>query len=356
MMLLAALVLTAAPQEELKAGLVGEYVYVGKKLDAMPKPDREVGPRFKRVDQQVDFLRTFEQFGGTKLKDRFCVVWTGLVRIPKDGRWVFFTVSDDGSRLFIDGKLVVDNDGRHEMREEDGDVQLKAGDHEIRVEYYDDFGHAGMRILWEGPGTAKDVIPASALFHRKSQAPTERERKGIEIEPPPFREGDEAQARKPEREGERPREGDRPRDGERPREGDRPRDGEKPREGDRPRDGERPREGDRPREAPRAEQPSPKPDLVGPLDERVVTKGEAPPDVGGRILSAFEDGPSAMLVLKTRQGELPIFLEPDTKKAYVGLAREEQRPAPLLQVYVWLKPGSTDRAREVRIFKDAPRR
>ena len=78
-----ALVLTG--QEELKPGLVGEYIYVGKPLEDFVRPDKEVGPRFKRVDKQVDFLRNEDRFAGTKLKDFFVVRWTGLVRIPKDG-------------------------------------------------------------------------------------------------------------------------------------------------------------------------------------------------------------------------------------------------------------------------------
>jgi hypothetical protein len=309
MLLLAALVLL--PQEELKPGLVGEYVYVGKPLEDFVRPDRDVGPRFKRVDRQIDFLREDERFAGTKLKDCFVVRWTGLVRIPKDGKWRFFTVSDDGSRLFVGGKRVVDNGGLHEMREASGEVELKAGDHELAVEYFENMAHAGIRIAWEGPGTGKDVIPASALFHKKSQAPTEEERKGIDREPPPPRQGDAPQAKKPETEERKP-------------------------------------------EPPKPVEP-PKPDLLGPLDPRVIGQGEKAPDLAGRIVTAFEDGPSAMLTLRTRAGELAVFLESDTKRIYVGLERSEQRPAPTLQVYVWLKPGTADQALEVRIFKDARR-
>jgi hypothetical protein len=292
MLLLLALVLTA--QEDLKPGLVGEYVYVGKPLLDFVKPDKEAGPRFKRVDKQVDFLRADEQFAGTKLQDSFTVTWRGLVRIPEAGKWKFYTVSDDGSRLSVNGKRVVDNGGLHEMREASGEIELKVGDHELEVEYFENYALAGMRILWEGPGTGKDVIPASALFHKKSQAPTEAERKGISQEPGKVRKPDEAQAKKPEE--------------------------KKP---------------DPPKEAPKPVEPEkPKPDLLGPLDPRVVKGGEKAPDLAGRILTVFDDGPASMLTLRTRSGEISVYVQPDTRKLFIELSREEQRPAPLMQVYV----------------------
>jgi hypothetical protein len=45
---------------------------------------------------------TAETFPGTQMSDHFYVRWTGKVRIPRDGKYTFFTESDDGSRLWID--------------------------------------------------------------------------------------------------------------------------------------------------------------------------------------------------------------------------------------------------------------
>lgn len=84
------------------------------------------------------------------------------------GIWTFYTESDDGSRLYIDGSLVVDNGGLHGMEERSGAVQLRAGEHEIKIDFFENGGGAGCKASWEGPGTGKQIIPAGALFHRKS--------------------------------------------------------------------------------------------------------------------------------------------------------------------------------------------
>jgi len=68
--------------------------------------------------------------------------FTGFVNIPAHGVWTIGTKSDDGSKLWIDGELVADNDGLHTARTRTGDVDLQAGWHEVRVEYFDRGAHS----------------------------------------------------------------------------------------------------------------------------------------------------------------------------------------------------------------------
>lgn len=95
--------------------------------------------------------------------DNFGFVFTGTLNVPAGGRWTFFTKSDDGSRLYVDGTLVVNNDGLHAVVEASGTVELQAGSHALRVEYFELGGEESLEVLWEGPGTAKSAIPASAF-------------------------------------------------------------------------------------------------------------------------------------------------------------------------------------------------
>ena len=53
-----------------------------------------------------------------------------------DGRWTFYTSSDDGSFLWIDGELVVDTAGTHPVVKKSGEVQLTAGRHSFEVTFY----------------------------------------------------------------------------------------------------------------------------------------------------------------------------------------------------------------------------
>jgi len=95
----------------------------------------------------------------------FAIQETGYVKIPKDGIYTFWTGSDDGSKLWIDGRLVVDNDGPHAYQEMQGQVALRASLHPIRVTYFDSGGANYLRLFWQGPGFAKQHFAATALFH-----------------------------------------------------------------------------------------------------------------------------------------------------------------------------------------------
>jgi len=92
-----------------------------------------------------------------------------MLRVPKDGKYKFTLESDDGSRLFIDNKQIVDNGGLHAMEEKDGEAELKAGDHPIKVELFEDEGEVGMKLSWEGAGLTKEIIPTAALWHEKDK-------------------------------------------------------------------------------------------------------------------------------------------------------------------------------------------
>src|SRR5262249_37705311 len=90
----------------------------------------------------------------------------GFIRVPKDGVYTFHLSSDDGSRLFIGDKVLIDNDGLHEMIEKSGQVALAAGPHLITVEFFQCTGGVGLDVQYEGPGITKRRIPADVLLSR----------------------------------------------------------------------------------------------------------------------------------------------------------------------------------------------
>ena len=76
------------------------------------------------------------------------LVITGYVEVPADGIYTFALLSDDGSTLEIDGKMVVDNDGEHSAREITGQHAMKQGLHPLCVRYFDhNGGRLCLRIL-----------------------------------------------------------------------------------------------------------------------------------------------------------------------------------------------------------------
>ena len=70
------------------------------------------------------------------LRNNFIVEWDGWLRAAKDNAYTFSTTSDDGSWLWVDGNLVVDNGGTHNAQEVTGSVKLAAGMHRLRIRYF----------------------------------------------------------------------------------------------------------------------------------------------------------------------------------------------------------------------------
>ena len=96
--------------------------------------------------------------------DNFAFRFNGYVEVLTDGKYTFYTRSDDGSRLAIGNTTVVDNDGLHGALEKSGIAYLKAGKHLIEVTFFERTGDQVLTVSYEGPGVTKRVIPASALF------------------------------------------------------------------------------------------------------------------------------------------------------------------------------------------------
>ncbi len=109
--------------------------------------------------------------------------FSGLLTIPADGNYTFYASSDDGTRLYVDDQLVVDNDGIHGTTEKKGSLRLTAGDHPIRVSYFDGGAETTLKISYEGPGLPKQEIPPTALSHQwVPMAPLEDEQLVVDPE------------------------------------------------------------------------------------------------------------------------------------------------------------------------------
>ncbi len=77
--------------------------------------------------------------GGALKKDHFAYEFRTLIRIPKKGVYRFYTYSDDGSVLYLDGRKTVDNDGGHSAKRAEGKIALDEGFHELRLLYFEDY-------------------------------------------------------------------------------------------------------------------------------------------------------------------------------------------------------------------------
>lgn len=93
-------------------------------------------------------------------KNQFGVVYTGKIVAPKKGNYRFFIASDDGSRILINGKKVVEADGIHPASSIKSEgVQLEKGEHEFRMEYFQAAGEVQVFAAWKGADF--DITPLS---------------------------------------------------------------------------------------------------------------------------------------------------------------------------------------------------
>ena len=123
--------------------------------------------RTVRTDQTVNFGWGSGRPAPNVAPDTFSVRWTGRVLPTANGTWTFYVASDDAVRVWVDGRLVVDDWTPHRLREARGTVALTADrTSEIRIEYVERTGTATVRLSWSGPGVAKQIVPAGRLLAR----------------------------------------------------------------------------------------------------------------------------------------------------------------------------------------------
>lgn len=93
------------------------------------------------------------------------MVWQGNINVPQTGGYQFWTESDDGSILYIDGEIIVDNDGDHGMEEKSGRAYLQKGYHNFKLVYFNSSGGGALRVSYAGPDGTKQPIPGMFMSH-----------------------------------------------------------------------------------------------------------------------------------------------------------------------------------------------
>jgi hypothetical protein len=97
--------------------------------------------------------------------DTFSVRWTGQVEAPFSQTYTFYTVSDDGVRLWVNGQPVIDNWTDHGPTENSGAVALTGGTrYNIQMDFYENGGGAVAQLSWSSPSIAKEIVPQSQLY------------------------------------------------------------------------------------------------------------------------------------------------------------------------------------------------
>ena len=119
--------------------------YADWKGSYFPVRDLSGLPRFQRNDQAIDFNWGAGSPRRDIPDDNFSVRWSRRMNFSRTGSYRFRTVSDDGVRLWVDGRLVIDA-WRDGYSTNEAFVDLSAGPHDLRLDYYEHLGGALIQL------------------------------------------------------------------------------------------------------------------------------------------------------------------------------------------------------------------
>jgi beta-glucosidase len=152
------------PAERLGAGLKGEY---------FDNIGLEGEPRLVRTDPRIDFLWTFNPPGPGIPRDWYSVRWTGTLSVPKRGARRIGVEGNDGYRLYLDGRLLIDNWKQRSHGARLVPVTLAPGtSHQLRLEYFESTGNARVRLVWDAgvPNDWRARLDTAVTTARRSDA------------------------------------------------------------------------------------------------------------------------------------------------------------------------------------------
>ena len=121
-------------------------------------------PAAERVDATVDFAWEGTAPAAGVPSHEFSVRWSGVIKPRYTERYTLHTRTDDGVRLWIDDKLVIDDWNRHAAKDNSAEVDLVADRrHRLRMEFYEHQGRAEARLSWQSARQPFGIVPAGRL-------------------------------------------------------------------------------------------------------------------------------------------------------------------------------------------------
>lgn len=143
-------------------GVSVRVYWIGESMSRLRKLVKGQTPNVSHVLPVLDLRTERKDFGD--VEDEFITHVDGFLQIETAGTYEFQLTSDDGSRMTLDGKLVIDHDGLHGSTTMTGKVDLEPGAHPLFVEHFENGGGEQLTLEWKPPGaTAWAIVPNAAL-------------------------------------------------------------------------------------------------------------------------------------------------------------------------------------------------
>lgn len=100
---------------------------------------------------------------GSPMTDNWSARFTGTLRVAKEGEYTFYYTTDDGARLWVDDKQIVNDWVPRPGLTSEVKATLTAGDHPVRAEFFEQGGSAQAHLEWSGPDLKRQVVPAEVM-------------------------------------------------------------------------------------------------------------------------------------------------------------------------------------------------
>lgn len=146
----------------------------GFKAEYFNNKELQGQPVVVRTDEQINFDWSRGRPAPQVNEDNFSVRWTGKFVPPESGSYQLGAMADDGVRIYLDGKLLVDawsGNQASQIRTVMKDVNLEAGrSYDVRVEYYEDIRGAIARFMWSFPRFSERTLNEAVSAARQSDA------------------------------------------------------------------------------------------------------------------------------------------------------------------------------------------
>jgi len=126
-----------------------------------------LGKPIERVDATPDFTWKAGQPPIATAKDVYSARWTGKLTPPATDRYTLRARYDDGIRVWLDGKLLIDDwKGRYVIVDRQAQVDLQAGRaYDLKIEYFNGGDRGVMQLFWSSAGRPEEIVPESVLSH-----------------------------------------------------------------------------------------------------------------------------------------------------------------------------------------------
>jgi len=129
--------------------------------------------KLTRVDPRIDFAWGAAPPAKGVNADGFAVRWTGRVRPRFSEKYTFHTESDDGVRLWIGGRKIIEDWTSHSAATKQGRIDLKADRPvDIRLEYFDSSSEAVAKLYWSSRSQSRQIVPADRLYSDAASGPS----------------------------------------------------------------------------------------------------------------------------------------------------------------------------------------